>query len=305
MAVLVEDFAIDLALGAGAAAAAKTIVTPIDKIMTTLRTQELRPGVLTGEVGRHKGFLDCGRQIYYQEGWKVYWRGMLGESLARYVPLHASTLAFKDGFRYVLPLYSPRKDFWSYTGIGIVAGMLAAASSYTVLYPLDCARARMAADAATGRSGGSASSVLACIQRTMSGPGGIAALYTGFGASAGMFVTTRGLQLGLFDSIAAINRWRRATGPFGVLSTLLVAQVSVAAGAALTYPLHTALRRQEEAAAAGRRMGTWQTLKTVAIEDGFLAGGLYRGFIKNLKLNTSGALLLMLYDRSKFYLGLA
>merc|ERR1711920_764701 len=80
------------------------------------------------------------------------------------------------------------------------------AGSLTIVYPLDYARTRLASDVGSGKK--SFSGLGDCIMKTMKGPGGFLALYTGFGVSVVGIVGYRGLQLGCFDTITGLNPWR-------------------------------------------------------------------------------------------------
>merc|ERR1711879_311847 len=88
-------------------------------------------------------------------------------------------------------------------GANLVSGGLAAAGSLTIVYPLDYARTRLASDVGSGKK--SFSGLGDCIVKTMKGPGGFLALYTGFGVSVVGIVGYRGLQLGCFDTITGLN----------------------------------------------------------------------------------------------------
>merc|ERR1712054_745065 len=82
-----------------------------------------------------------------------------------------------------------------------------------------------------------------CIVKTMKGPGGFGALYTGFGVSVVGIVGYRGLQLGTFDTIAGINPYKSDKGLLGAASTWAAAQTAITFGAGATYPFDTIRRR--------------------------------------------------------------
>merc|ERR1711879_635348 len=111
----------------------------------------------------------------------------------------------------------------------------------------------------------------------MAGPGGFLALYTGFGVSVVGIVGYRGLQLGCFDTITGLN-------PFDTVRRRLQMQSE--------KPVEEHLYK-----------GTMDCFKKIAAEEG-LAKGLYKGFLANVVRSVGGALVLVLYDRAKMYLGL-
>merc|ERR1712204_154551 len=114
-----------------------------------------------------------------------------------------------------------------------------------------------------------------CISKTMKGPGGFLALYTGFGVSVVGIVGYRGLQLGTFDTITGLNPWKKDKGIVGAITTFAAAQTAI----------------------------TMDCFKKVAAEEGMVAG-LYKGFTANILRSVGGALVLVFYDRAKTYLGI-
>merc|ERR1739847_178436 len=84
-------------------------------------------------------------------------------------------------FKKMFPKYNPKTQFGQFFGANLVSGGLAAASSLCIVYPLDYARTCLASDVGSGKK--SFSGLGDCIMRTMKGPGGFLALYTGFGVS--------------------------------------------------------------------------------------------------------------------------
>merc|ERR1711988_552552 len=146
-----------------------------------------------------------------------------------------------------------------------------------------------------------------CIMKTMKGPGGFFGLYAGFGVSVVGIVGYRGLQLGCFDTITGLNPYKTDKGVLGALSTFAAAQTAITIGAGATYPFDTVRRRlqmqSEKPVEEHLYKGTGDCFKKIAAEEG-LAAGLYKGFVANIFRSVGGALVLVLYDRAKTYLGL-
>merc|ERR1719230_1671402 len=146
-----------------------------------------------------------------------------------------------------------------------------------------------------------------CIKKTASGPGGVGALWTGFGVSVVGIVGYRGLQLGTFDTIAGVNPYKSDKGLIGAVSTFVAAQTAITIGAGATYPFDTVRRRlqmqSEKPVEEHLYKGTMDCFKKIASEEG-LAKGLYKGFLANVVRSVGGALVLVLYDRAEMYLGL-
>jgi len=205
----------------------------------------------------------------------------------------------------MFPKYSPKTDFGKFFLVNLASGGLAAAGSLTIVYPLDYARTRLASDVGSGKK--TFSGLGDCIKKTMAGPGGFMALYTGFGVSVVGIIGYRGIQLGTFDTITGINPWKKDKGILGAFSSFVAAQTAITFGAGATYPFDTVRRRMqmqsEKPAEEHIYKGTMHCFQKIAADEG-LAAGLYKGFIANVIRSVGGALVLVLYERSKMYLGL-
>merc|ERR1712013_925937 len=223
----------------------------------------------------------------------------------RYFPTQAFNLAFKDTFKRMFPKYDPKTQFASFFGANLASGGMSAACSLTIVYPLDYARTRLASDVGSGKK--TFSGLGDCIVKTMKGPGGFLALYTGFGVSVVGIVGYRGLQLGCFDTITGLNPWKSDKGILGAVSTFAAAQTAITVGAGATYPFDTVRRRlqmqSEKPVEEHLYKGPMDCFKKIGSEEG-LAAGLYKGFVANIFRSVGGALVLVFYDRAKIYLGL-
>jgi len=299
----VTSFLIDFTLGGVSGAVAKTLTAPIERIKLVVQTQDANPKIRSGEVPRYKGIVDCGVRIYKEQGARRFWDGNFTNCI-RYFPTQAFNLAFKDTFKKMFPKYDPKTEFPKFFGANLVSGGMAAAGSLTIVYPLDYARTRLASDVGSGKK--SFSGLGDCIAKTMKGPGGFLALYTGFGVSVVGIVGYRGLQLGTFDTITGLNPYKADRGILGAASTFAAAQTAITIGAGATYPFDTVRRRlqmqSEKPVEEHLYKGTMDCFKKVAAEEGLVAG-LYKGFLANVVRSIGGALVLVFYDRAKPYLG--
>lgn len=299
-----KDFMIDFALGGVSGAVAKTLTAPIERIKLVIQTQDANPKIRSGEVPRYTGIGNCGSRIMAEQGFKRFWDGNLTNCI-RYFPTQAFNLAFKDTFKKMFPKYNPQTEFAQFFGANLVSGGLAAAGSMCIVYPLDYSRTRLASDVGSGKK--TFSGLLDCMKKTAAGPGGFMALYTGFGVSVVGIVGYRGLQLGCFDTITGINPWKKDKGLMGAVTTFAAAQTAITIGAGATYPFDTVRRRlqmqSEKPVEEHIYKGTKHCFTKIASEEG-LAKGLYKGFVANIIRSIGGALVLVLYDRAKMYLGL-
>merc|ERR1711935_401325 len=199
---------------------------------------------------------------------------------------------------------SPKQDFGKFFMVNLVSGGLAAAGSLSIVYPLDYARTRLASDVGSGKK--TFNGLGDCIMKTAKDPGGFMSLYNGFGVSVVGIIGCRGIQLGTFDTIAGINPYKTDPGVLGFVSTFAAAQTAITLGAGATYPFDTIRRRlqmqSEKPPEEQLYKGTMDCFKKIAKDEG--SGALYKGFVANIFRSVGGALVLVIYDRSKMYLGL-
>eukprot|EP00448_Togula_jolla_P013655 CAMPEP_0170588572 /NCGR_PEP_ID=MMETSP0224-20130122/10902_1 /TAXON_ID=285029 /ORGANISM="Togula jolla, Strain CCCM 725" /LENGTH=325 /DNA_ID=CAMNT_0010912299 /DNA_START=55 /DNA_END=1032 /DNA_ORIENTATION=- len=298
------SFLTDFALGGVSGAVAKTLTAPVERVKLVVQTQDANPKIRSGEVPRYAGVMDCGMRILKEQGASRFWDGNLTNCI-RYFPTQAFNLAFKDSFKKMFPKYDPKTEFPQFFGANLASGGMAAAGSLTIVYPLDYARTRLASDVGSGKK--TFNGLFDCISKTMAGPGGFLALYSGFGVSVVGIVAYRGLQLGTFDTITGLNPWTEDKGIKGAASTFAAAQTAITFGAGATYPFDTVRRRLQMQSEKPREEhiyhGTLDCFKKIASEEG-MAKGLYKGFLVNIARSVGGALVLVLYDRAKTYLAL-
>ena len=93
----------------------------------------------------------------------------------------------QDTIKNLFPKYSPKTDFWRFFAVNMAAGGLAGAGSLLIVYPLDFARTRLAADVGKGGADREFTGLIDCLKKTTA-RGGPIALYQGFGVSVqGMY----------------------------------------------------------------------------------------------------------------------
>jgi len=301
--VSMKDFVMDFCLGGTAGAVSKTLTAPIERVKLVIQTQDANPKIRSGEVPRYTGIGNCFSRIMSEQGFAAFWRGNFTNCI-RYFPTQAFNLAFKDSIKKMFPKYNPKKEFAQFFMVNLASGGLAAAGSLSIVYPLDYARTRLASDVGSGKK--TFNGLFDCIAKTAKGPGGVISLWNGFGVSVVGIVGYRGLQLGTFDTIAGLNPYKSDPGPIGFASTFAAAQTAITFGAGATYPFDTIRRRlqmQSEKPVEERLYaGTMDCFKKIAKDEGM--GAMYKGFVANILRSVGGALVLVLYDRAKMYLGL-
>jgi solute carrier family 25 (adenine nucleotide translocator) protein 4/5/6/31 len=302
--VSLKDWATDFCLGGVSGAFAKTLTAPIERVKLVIQTQDANPQIRSGEVPRYTGIGNCFSRIHAEQGLAAFWRGNFTNCI-RYFPTQAFNLSFKDSIKKLFPKYNPKTQFPQFFAVNMASGGMAAAGSLCIVYPLDYARTRLASDVGSGKK--TFTGLGDCLKKTATGPQGPAGLYAGFGVSLMGIIPYRGFQLGAFDTLVGLNPFKDDKGILGVVSTFAAAQSAIIAGAGISYPFDTVRRRLQMQAEKPKDEhiynGTVDCLKKIAAEEG-IAAGLYKGFIANALRSVGGALVLVLYDRAKTYLGL-
>jgi len=297
-------WATDFMLGGVSGAVSKTLTAPIERVKLVIQTQDANPKIRSGEVPRYTGIGNCFSRIYEEQGMAAFWRGNFTNCI-RYFPTQAFNLSFKDSIKKMFPRYSPKTEFGHFFAVNMASGGLAAAGSLTIVYPLDYARTRLASDVGSGKK--TFNGLWDCLKKTAAGPRGFFSLYAGFGVSLGGIIPYRGFQLGAFDTIVGLNPYKDDKGALGFFSTFGAAQTAIILGAAVSYPFDTVRRRLQMQAEKPVEQhiykGTFDCLKKIGAEEG-IAAGLYKGFVANALRSVGGALVLVLYDRAKTYMGL-
>ena len=133
------SFVTDFLAGGISGAIAKTCTAPIERVKLIIQTQDANPKIISGEVPRYTGIVNCFTRVAAEQGIQAFWRGNFVNVL-RYFPTQAFNFAFKDTIKGFFPKYSPKTDFGKSFAVNVASGGLAGAGSLTIVYPLDYAR---------------------------------------------------------------------------------------------------------------------------------------------------------------------
>ena len=106
--------------------------------------------------------------------------------------------AFKDVYKKIFCPYNPRTEPVKFFIGNCVSGGAAGATSLFVVYPIDFARTRLAADVGSGKTR-EFSGFSDCLSKVASADG-MKGLYRGFGISVFGIVAYRATYFGLFDT---------------------------------------------------------------------------------------------------------
>jgi len=287
----------DFLAGGVAGAVAKTATAPIERVKLLIQTQDANPKIMSGEVARYTGIVNCFTRVSSEQGFSAFWRGNT-VNVIRYFPTQAFNFAFKDTFKNMFPKYNQKTEFWKFFGANMASGGLAGAGSLTIVYPLDYARTRLASDVGSGNP--QFTGLGDCLMKTIKG-GGFFSMYNGFGVSVVGIVAYRGPYFGIFDTLKEKNPWKKDRGPVGLLSKFAIAQTTAIIAGFISYPFDTVRRRlqmqSEKPPEQWLYKGTADCAIKVVKEEG--VGAMFKGFGANVLRTLGGALVLVGYDEIK------
>lgn len=289
------DFLINFMAGGTSGAVAKTITAPIERVKLLIQTQDANPKIISGEVARYTGIVDCFRRVAAEQGVKAFWRGNL-TNIIRYFPTQAFNFAFKDTIKAMFPKVDKNKEFGKFFMINMASGGLAGAGSLLIVYPLDYARTRLASDVGTGKQ--QFSGLVDCITKTVKNSG-IGGLYNGVTVSVIGIIPYRGAYFGLFDTLSGYNPWQKDSNNFfRAGSKFACAQFSAISAGYASYPFDTVRRRLQMQSEKPKEdwvyAGTMDCFKKIVANEGTSA--LFKGAGANALRTIGAAMVLVLYS---------
>lgn len=298
----VMNFLADFAAGGISGAVAKTATAPIERVKLIIQTQDANPKIKSGEVKRYTGIADCFSRVYKEQGLGAFWRGNF-TNVIRYFPTQAFNFAFKDSIKALFPKYSAKTDFGMFFLVNMASGGLAGAGSLCIVYPLDYARTRLASDVGSGQK--TFNGLGDCLIKTTKGPGGVMALYNGFGVSVAGIIPYRGVYFGMYDSLLGINPYKSDKGLIGLASKFAIAQATAITAGYASYPFDTIRRRLQMQSEKPKDQwlysGTMDCLAKIMKNEGTTA--LFKGAGANALRTVGSALVLVLYGEIKTMMG--
>ncbi len=298
-----NDFFISFFAGGISGAVAKTATAPIERVKLLIQTQDANPRIISGEVKRYTGIIDCFVRVGKEQGIKAFWRGNL-TNIIRYFPTQAFNFAFKDSIKAMFPKVDKRKEFGKFFMINMASGGLAGAGSLMIVYPLDYARTRLASDVGTGKQ--QFSGLVDCLVKTVK-QGGVSGLYNGVGVSIVGIIPYRGVYFGLFDTLSGYNPWERSDSLLlRASSKFAAAQFSAISAGYASYPFDTVRRRlqmqSEKPVDQWVYKGTIDCFNKIIAKEGTAA--LFKGAGANALRTVGAALVLVFYSEITAFFGL-
>ncbi|XP_010443294.1 PREDICTED: probable ADP,ATP carrier protein At5g56450 [Camelina sativa] len=295
-----KHFQKDLLAGAVMGGVVHTIVAPIERAKLLLQTQESNIAIV-GDAGkrRFKGMFDFIFRTVREEGVISLWRGN-GSSVLRYYPSVALNFSLKDLYRSILRNSSSQENhIFSGALANFMAGSAAGCTALIVVYPLDIAHTRLAAD--IGKPEARQFRGIHHFLSTIHKKDGVRGIYRGLPASLHGVIIHRGLYFGGFDTVKEVFSedskpelalWKR----WG-----LAQAVTTSAGLA-SYPLDTVRRRIMMQSGMEHPMyrNTLDCWKKIYRSEGLAS--FYRGALSNMFRSTGSAAILVFYDEVKKFL---
>lgn len=92
----------DFLAGGISGTVSKTITAPIERVKLIIQTQDANPKIISGEVPRYTGIVNCFQRVASEQGISAFWRGNFTNCI-RYFPTQALNLASKDTIKGVFP----------------------------------------------------------------------------------------------------------------------------------------------------------------------------------------------------------
>lgn len=289
------EFIVNFLAGGVSGAVAKTCTAPIERVKLLIQTQDANPKIISGEVPRYTGIVDCFVRVSKEQGIKAFWRGNL-TNIIRYFPTQAFNFAFKDTIKAMFPKVDKNKDFLTFFMINMASGGLAGAGSLMIVYPLDYARTRLASDVGTGKQ--QFNGLVDCLSKTVKSSG-VGGLYNGIGVSIVGIIPYRGVYFGLFDTLSGYNPYQKDENGFiRAASKFACAQTSAIAAGYASYPFDTVRRRLQMQSEKPKEewvySGTADCFKKIMRDEGTAA--LFKGAGANALRTVGAALVLVLYS---------
>jgi solute carrier family 25 (adenine nucleotide translocator) protein 4/5/6/31 len=289
------SFLTNFLAGGFSGAVAKTCTAPIERVKLLIQTQDANPKIISGEIKRYTGIVDCFVRVRAEQGFAAFWRGNL-TNIIRYFPTQAFNFAFKDGIKAMFPKYDKKKQFLQFFMTNMASGGLAGAGSLCVVYPLDYARTRLASDVGGGKR--QFNGLMDCLSKTAKF-GGIGALYNGLGVSVVGIIPYRGVYFGLFDTLSGFNPYQKdKSNVLRAASKFACAQSSAIAAGYASYPFDTVRRRLQMQSEKPKDQwlysGTADCFGKILKNEGTAA--LFKGAGANALRTVGAALVLVLYS---------
>ncbi|KAG5034076.1 hypothetical protein AAZX31_04G051000 [Glycine max] len=293
-----KSFQRDLMAGAVMGGVVHTIVAPIERAKLLLQTQESNLAIVASGRRRFKGMLDCIARTVREEGILSLWRGN-GSSVIRYYPSVALNFSLKDLYKSMLRGGNSSDNLLPGATANFAAGAAAGCTTLVLVYPLDIAHTRLAAD--IGRTDVRQFRGIYHFLATIFHKDGIWGIYRGLPASLHGMVVHRGLYFGGFDTMKEIMS-EESKPELALWKRWVVAQAVTTSAGLISYPLDTVRRRMMMQSGMEQPVynSTLDCWRKIYRTEGLAS--FYRGAVSNVFRSTGAAAILVLYDEVKKFM---
>ncbi|KAK8706836.1 hypothetical protein V6N13_057912 [Hibiscus sabdariffa] len=205
---------------------------------------------------------------------------------------------FEDLYKNILRNYGDGHAF-SGASANFIAGAAAGCTTLILIYPLDIAHTRLAAD--IGRTDVRQFRGIYHFLSTIRKKDGLRGIYRGLPASLHGMIVHRGLYFGGFDTIKETLSEQSKTD-LALWKRWVAAQAVTTSAGLLSYPLDTVRRRMMMQSGLEQPMyhSTLDCWRTIYRTEGVTS--FYRGALSNIFRSTGAAAILVLYDEVKKFM---
>ena len=213
-------------------------------------------------------------------------------NVIRYFPTQALNFACKDTYKKWLCPFNPKTEPVKFFMGNMASGGAAGATSLCVVYPLDFARTRLAADVGDAEGKREFNGLVDCLKK-IAQKDGVSGLYQGFGISVVGIIFYRASYFGLFDTGKAVLLGDKPS----MMLTFMLGQVVTVSAGIISYPLDTVRRRLMMTSGSKEKLynGTMDCFAKIYQKEG--AAAFFKGCLSNVIRGTGGALVLTFYDK--------
>ncbi|KAJ9183591.1 hypothetical protein P3X46_007423 [Hevea brasiliensis] len=282
--IWLTHFQRDLMAGAVMGGGVHTIVAPIERAKLLLQTQESNLAIVGRGRRKFKGMIDCIVRTVREEGVLSLWRGN-GSSVLRYYPSVALNFSLKDLYRNILRNGNHQDGhFLSGASANFIAGAAAGCTTLILIYPLDIAHTRLAAD--IGRTDVRQFRGIYHFLTTICKKEGIREFIEDFLHLCSM------VEILSNDAKPELALWKR----------WVVAQAVTTSAGLLSYPLDTVRRRMMMQSGLEQPMyrGTLDCWRKIYRTE--RVASFYHEALSNMFRSTGAAAVLVLYDEIKKFM---
>ncbi|KFP51071.1 ADP/ATP translocase 4, partial [Cathartes aura] len=268
-------------------------VMPVERVKLLLQMQASSKQFRADQ--QYKGMVDCFMHIPREQEITFFWHGSLANVIG-YFPTQALNFAFKDKYKQIfMSKVDKEKQFWKWFLANLALCGAAGATSMCVVYLLDFARTRLAADTGKGGAERQFQGLGDCIIKTAK-TDRLPGLYQGFGVSVQGIIVCRASCFGCYDTIKGLLPNPKQTP---LILSFFIAQVVTTCSGMLSYHFDTVRRcmMMQSRGTECQYKGIVDCFLKIHQPEGLNA--FFPGAFSNILCGTGGALVLVLYDKIK------